>query len=81
MSCYSLYNLRMSMTVNDWSGKGVDEVVGVGDALLNTHSGETFLVLRVSRHNAVARSDQNNNQVAIPRHQFIDGDFVAEGAQ
>ncbi|QSM87530.1 hypothetical protein I3U44_17015 [Mycobacteroides abscessus subsp. bolletii] len=62
--------------MNDyWAGKGVDQVVAAGDTVRNTHSGETFRVLRVNRHDAVAISNQYGNQVAIPRHQFVEGDF------
>lgn len=65
-----------AITVSGWAGKGVDEVINVGDALHNPHSGETFRVVKVGRHDAVAHSDQYGNQVAIPRHQFVEGDFV-----
>ncbi|WP_100514241.1 hypothetical protein [Mycobacteroides abscessus] len=58
-----------------WAGKGVDQVVAGGDTVRNTHSGETFRVLQVSRHDAVAISNQYGNQVVIPRHQFVEGDF------
>lgn len=61
--------------MTDWAGNGVDQVVKVGDALRNTHSGETFRVVQVSRHDASAISDQYGNRVAIPRHQFVEGDF------
>lgn len=61
---------------NDWSGKGVDDVLSVGDILRSARSGETFEVTKISRHSAVARSVQWGNQVVIPRHQFIEGDFV-----
>lgn len=62
--------------MSGWAGKGVDQVVNIGDTLQNTHSGETFRVLKVGRHDAVVRSDQHGNQAAIPRHQFVEGDFV-----
>lgn len=63
-----------------WSGKGVDDVISADDTLCNVHSGETFRVVRVGRHDAVAISTQNGNQIAIPRHQFVEGDFSKAGA-
>ncbi|WP_078286399.1 hypothetical protein [Mycobacteroides chelonae] len=63
-----------------WSGKGVDDVIAADDTLRNVHSGETFRVVRVDRHDAVAVSNQNGHQIAIPRHQFVEGDFSKDGA-
>jgi hypothetical protein len=59
-----------------WTGKGVDDVISADDILRNAHTGETFRVVRVNRHDAVAISNQYGNQVAIPRHQFVEGDFL-----
>lgn len=65
-----------TIVVSGWAGKGVDDIINEGDALRNTHSGETFRVVKVGRHDADAHSDQYGNQVAIPRHQFVEGHFV-----
>lgn len=57
------------------------ENIQPGDTLRNAHSGETFRVTAVKvlaghLRDVTAISNEYGGQVAIPRHQFVEGDFV-----
>lgn len=64
------------MNRDNWDGKGIEDLLIVGDIVHAASGRESFEVVKVSRHSAVLRSVKFGNQVAVPRHQFVEGNFL-----